>query len=340
MGTNSVSHAPVFDCDRVYLVSETSQENFRSELMDIIIKENPDLVIPSRDAEINILSSIKEEFKNASTIFLVGPNTITPKIQDKWLSAGFSKEYGLPFADSALCHNNTSEELLDELSNPSFPLIAKPRNGFASQGVLIIYNKSQLEHLSQNSNYVIQEYLGDPSRVSKFTQQSVDCGLPLFYSFEETKFSLQLFFDGKTVESFITKHLMVNGISRKIEHIHDTKLDEILQRIKEVFTSVGWFGPLNIQMQRSARDGMFKTYEYNGRYTGATAARYFLGFDEIGFALKLLGLNENTDDDFNSHEEVFKTPRVHPINPDFSARLKQERVWSNPLVTSAFPLPE
>ena len=56
-------------------------------------------------------------------------------------------------------------------------------------------------------------------------------------------------------------------------------------RCAQVFARLGWRGPLNVQCQRPP-GGPLTIYEFNGRFTGATAARTLMGFDEVGLALQ------------------------------------------------------
>nr|NQU92217.1 hypothetical protein [Bacteroidota bacterium] len=70
------------------------------------------------------------------------------------------------------------------------------------------------------------------------------------------------------------------------------------------------------QMQKSYKTGDLKAYEFNGRFTGATAARYFLGYDEVGLALDEMSLTGiGKDNRFGSQKTVRKQPVVSVI-PD------------------------
>ena len=110
--------------------------------------------------------------------------------------------------------------------------------------------------------------------------------MPLFHTFEAVKLSIQAFIapDGSLAGLCATRNIMRQGRSERIELDADAALEELGRRCAAAFAGEGWRGPLNIQCQR-APDGELGIYEFNGRYTGATAARALLGYDEVGIGL-------------------------------------------------------
>jgi hypothetical protein len=78
-------------------------------------------------------------------------------------------------------------------------------------------------------------------------------------------------------------------------------------------------------MQKHFRTGELKAYEFNGRFTGATAARYFLGYDEIGFALEEAGIELNRDSRFGSQKIVTKMPAVSIVPDNMLMELKKNQ---------------
>ena len=55
--------------------------------------------------------------------------------------------------------------------------------------------------------------------------------------------------------------------------------------LQHVFADAGWRGPLNVQCL-PASTGTLLIHEFNARFTGATGARWHIGCDEIGTAIR------------------------------------------------------
>ena len=327
IGVNSVASAPIYGCDKVYLVTESnlSSSNIINSLSNIIQSESPDLIIPARDIDVIIISILRDYFRNMNGIFLAGEKKLAEIMEDKYLSFQFAKEEGLPFAETAICDFKNNKMAIDQLIDRyGFPLILKPINGFASKNVSIVCGYNQLRGLN-SPDMILQEYLGDIEKVAYFRKRVKSGILPLFYSLEEAKFSFQFYIDQskKLIGKCSTIHKMKNGVSLSVENNLDENSDSIIKIFYNAFQKNGWYGPVNIQMQKDFRTGEIKAYEFNGRFTGATAARYFLGYDEIGFALEEAGIELNRDSRFGSQKIVTKMPVVS-IVPDIM-RLELEK---------------
>jgi carbamoyl-phosphate synthase large subunit len=209
--------------------------------------------------------------------------------EDKWLSYRFAQEQGLLFAKSALPDAASDHRAVYELAEAvGFPLIVKPRFGFASRGVRVVLNSGQLAAaLAREEEVVVQQYLGDNEAVGEFARGLVRGGLPLFYTLEQDKFSLQTYVrrDGTVGPVCTTLHQMRRGHSAAVERVQDDELTAMCLKWAEALAAAGWRGPTNVQGQGHAGD-KFVAFELSGRFTGATAGRYFWGHDELGYFLE------------------------------------------------------
>lgn len=289
LATNSIADEPSLqDFDEVRLVPETFQDKSRFEaiLTEWLESEPPTLVIPCRDDDILFLSNFAKRRSDFARLFLTGAPEIAKAMLDKWQSWQLSCEHGLPFVPTML---PTTQNVVDTfVRNWDFPLLVKPRSGFASKGVSLILNHAQLHKVIGAKDVVVQKYLGDPKELDTYLQNLREFGIPLFHSFEAVKQSIQAMIGphGKVEGVFTTLHRMRNGISVAVEEDFDEDVKALGERCAKVFAQLGWRGPLNIQCQRTP-EGQLNIYEFNGRFTGATAARALLGFDEVGMALRL-----------------------------------------------------
>jgi carbamoyl-phosphate synthase large subunit len=168
-----------------------------------------------------------------------------------------------------------------------FPLVCKPRRGFASRDVRLILDERQLERACAQPDQVLQKYCGDANAVRRLAEDLALNGIPLFNTLEGTKLSIQASItrDGAVAKVFASGNVMRLGRSESVHVVDDVQAIAAGTRWASAFAQAGWRGPLNIQGHR-ADDGEITIFEYNGRFTGATAARQQLGFDEVGLVLQ------------------------------------------------------
>lgn len=311
IASNSIAESPnLYRCDYAYLVPEVGKDDnyLMSYIIELIEKHNINLVIPCRDEDILFLANLKKQHKTLADKCLCGHVNTAKMMLDKWQSYLFSQEHSLPFVESMIPNpNNKHKEIIKFVQQHGFPLLVKPRRGFASKAVYIIFNQTQLDSVLDEPDVLIQEYLGNADIYEKY-QLIERKGLPLFLSLEQDKYSLQAFIkkDGTVSDSFCTVHKMVMGKSLTVTPIHLPELQAILERYSDILASKGWFGPLNIQCQRQV-SGEFKVFELNGRFTGATSARFYLGFDEVGIALdNISNTVDYTSKIYKTNQSVFR----------------------------------
>jgi carbamoylphosphate synthase large subunit len=305
IGTTSLALIPLHRCKRVYLMpyTEPLPSAFTQRLLDIINREQPDLLIPSRDRDVTVLAGLAAEYPDLANRIPCGNLGTARILEDKWLSYLFARDHDLPFVRSAIPDSKSAHCDVYQLVNEvGFPLIAKPRMGYASRQVKLLSNTEQLKASLKDNDLVIQNYIGHVEILEALQNDIMQKGQPLFYSLEQPKYSVQtyIFRDGVVGPLCYTLHRMERGFSTRVELIVDKFLNKLGERWAEALSVAGWRGPLNMQCQRSD-EGDFFAFELNGRFTGATAARYFLGHDELGYLLhdrlgqKLPGKKEIVD---------------------------------------------
>lgn len=333
IGTDASADAPLYDCDKIYLtpLSELPPSNYAEVLSKIIMDESPDVIIPGRDIDVIVLSMLKERFPKIADRFIAGKSNLAQLMEDKWLSYQFATDENLPFAETIICDFKNNKKGVDSfIQEHGFPLIVKPRKGFASKAVSFILNRDQLSDISSNGEMVIQEYLGSGEKILDFQKSTIREGLPLFYSLEEVKYSMQLYIgkSGKLMGSVVTKHHMKSGVSATVNIFENHGLEDLIDKYFKAFSRNGWYGPINIQMQKSNKTGQLKAYEFNGRFTGATAARYILGYDEVGFALEQLSsVPVERDDTYGSQKSVLKQTYISSRPDNHIAFLEEHKQW-------------
>jgi Carbamoyl-phosphate synthase L chain, ATP binding domain len=288
LATSSISDdTGLWEYDKVFLVPVTRQDPgaFKQRVLDIVSAEGVDLIAPCRDDDIERLAELAALYPDFATKALCGPPNVARAMADKWSSFELATTHGLPFAESFIPERKESAR--DFADRVGYPLIAKPRDGFSSKGIFFIENQDQLQRAASKSGYVIQEYLGNPDDYWSFKRSIEEEGLPLFYALQGLKHSIQLMFgpDSKAGRVFASYNKQM-FISKHVRPNTEPATIALGRQCGEVFSQLGWRGPLNIQCLVD-RHGCVKIHEFNGRYTAVTAERWMLGYDEVALGLEL-----------------------------------------------------
>jgi len=329
IATNSETASPtLYEFDTVYHTATTlgNSDKFEQQLLQIIKVEEPDLILPCRDDDLIFLADLKERNSILSEKIVSGNSRTAKAMYDKFKSWEFAREYDLPFAPTA---PTSSKRLLFELADKyGFPLLAKPRVGFASRGVFIINNKRQLSAISEKENYIVQKFLGDAKKIHSYLDEVKNTGLPLHHTFEGIKHSIQIWIskDGKPAGWFCSKNVNQRGTSIRLEKYDGNDAKELAQKCLEVFSEAGWTGPVNIQCQKTP-EGELYIYEFNGRISGASAARYLMGFDEMNHLTQLFLERELPSKTNLNNRKVLRYLVDSVVPGEAQSELERNDIW-------------
>jgi len=288
LATSSISDDPgLWHYDKVFLVPPTAEQpaEFKERVFKIIAEEKVDLVIPCRDDDIAVLGELAEAHPELWPKAMCGPSSVARAMDDKWNTHVFCKQHDLPFAESLIAGGvETPQQFAERVG---FPLIAKPRDGFSSKGIFLLENLAQLERALARPKYAVQEYLGDPETYWSFKRSIELDGMPLFYTLHGLKHEIQLMFTpmSEHVGTFATFNRQAFR-ARYVDPNTEVETLALAKRCGEVFSRLGWRGPLNIQCQRDRR-GRLTIHEFNGRYSALAAERWMLGYDEVANGIEL-----------------------------------------------------
>jgi carbamoyl-phosphate synthase large subunit len=331
IATSSVANEPaLFDYDAVHLVppTATEAEAFERALLDVMASERIDLVIPCRDDDVLFLAGLRDRRPDLAPRLLCGGLEAARVITDKWQSALFSKAHALPFVPSIV--DGAAHERAAFVRENAFPLIAKPRRGYASQDVYFVSTEAQLERALASGDRIVQQFLGHPSTIADYLSGLADRGVPLYHTFQGLKHSIQALIapDGAIAHVICTRNASQQRRFKRVEPDPDPEAERIGVRCGEAFSAAGWRGPLNIQCQRSAK-GELRVHEFNGRFTGATVERWLLGFDEVGAAIeRFTGVRvENDRPRTAAALEAFESMVSRGADPRQVEALARDRVW-------------
>lgn len=336
IATSDVANEPsLFAFDAVYLAPRVASDPvaFERRFREIVAHEKPDLVVPCRDEDVTWLAGLRARAPDLAPRLVCGVQSIAAMANDKWRSHEFALAHGLPFAPSLATGDDTGASLDAFVAAHGLPLIAKPRIGSDSRGVMIVTTLAQARRAMLRDGHVLQAYLGDPAEVDAWLEAIAADGIPLFHSFQGAKRSLQVLIGptGSIEHVVCTTNVMSARNARAITLDDDPAARAIGERCAAVFAAEGWRGPLNVQCQPD-RHGALAIHEFNVRFTGATGARWYLGHDEIGAALRAF-TGRSLDPAFPSREAPTVAaeglwPRA--VDPEGVRTLAQRGEWKRP----------
>lgn len=336
IGTNTISTSPNnFRCDRCYLVSETSSSDFKTELKNIILKEQPDLILNARDEDTETVALLYEHNRELPGKTPYG-NAITLKYAlNKWETWLFCNRYNLPFAEPFYIGKSGSlNDLKGFIEKYDYPLIAKPIQGFASKGVFFIRNWHDAQIISDYKGYIMQEYLGNASTLETYFSKRDDL-LPLFAHAPDTDHHAGYTViapDGSFAPVFVSLNEHASGATVVFRKVNNKLLEKLTEEFARAIYKEGGYGPLNVQF-REDKNGNWKVQEINMRTTGNTFPKFLMGQDDIGLIFQgiLPELNFPVyKAPLSAHNLIInKITTCYLIKPDNIQDLKDSKFWEN-----------
>ncbi len=222
-------------------------------LIDTLNRHEINLLIPGIDSEIPLLAKERERIENETGCKVVVADTEFVNIcSDKLETAQWLRSLGFP-APETWDVDSTEEAALRGLD---LPLIAKPRVGNGSKGVLQLRETTDLQSFVDNStqNYCLQALVEGP----EYT-----CSL-LFNDY------------GIICDWIYMKRELLNGRTVLASTENVETIDHF---IKSFSQSVAVRGAINLQL-RLGSDGVPYVFEINPRLSGSSIMRIAVGFND------------------------------------------------------------
>jgi len=236
LATDSSSlSAGFFMADINEVIPQADEHSFLDRLFHIVKTYQVEVLMPSSGSDIYPYSENRKQLAEIGAEAIVSDRDKLEICRDKMLTfQTLSNKFLLPFT--------TAES--DKID--SFPVLAKPRFGKGSRGIVKIDDESDLKYIiSKRDDMVFQEYLPG-------TEYTVDVLSDL---------------DGKPIVAVPRIRMQTKaGISTKGRVLRDPALEMNCMKIAEL---VGIRGPCCMQMKESA-EGKLKLIEINPRMGGGT----------------------------------------------------------------------
>ena len=243
---NSLSPGLYFS-DRHYIVPLTTDKRYISIIKSICFKERIHLLIPTIDDELPLFGSHAASFLEMGVRVAVSSAETGTICNDKYETAQFLADKGLPVPKTWLPHQ------LD-FSNLTYPMFLKPRQGRGSVGAHPINDEMELRYfLSHVPDPVVQEFL--PGR----------------------EFTLDVLadFNGKIISVVPRERLVVrSGVTDRGQTWNNPALIKLGAEVAEALQIRG---PANVQLKWHEERG--SVFEVNPRFSGGISLTMAAGAD-------------------------------------------------------------
>lgn len=263
-----------YDCDLQRLAPPIADPGYVPRLLGICREEGVDLLIPGLDSELLPLAEARERFETIGTRVLVAEPAFIGLCRDK---VRWSRELGPVSAAILPCYESAEIAALLDHGIVHFPLIAKPRDGSASAGVVILTERRQLAGVDPTA--VLQPYVFPVETDPHFPDlQAAVAGNRLR---QEAEISVQWIVakDQRLLGRMTTCNRLKDGVPVEVVPVADDRIGAALDEIFPHLCSQGMRGPVNLQGRVTADGPRF--FEMNARFTGITGMRALLGFNEV-----------------------------------------------------------
>ena len=243
-------------CDKKIQVCRIRETNYIPQLLRVCEQNEIDLLIPTIDTDLLILSQNRESFERVGTRVLISDEDKIAVCRDKRFTADYFISCGLQ-----------SPIPVDQVENYSqgYPCFIKPKDGSSSIDAYKVENEEELYSFAERvADYIVQPFI------------------------EGREYTVDILcdFEGNPIYVTPRERLAVrSGEVLKTCIVHDEQMvRECLQLIHDYKPC----GPITVQLIRQKDTGIDYYIEINPRFGGGAPLSMKAGADEAGALLDLL----------------------------------------------------
>lgn len=256
-GADITSDAPaLFFCDETRKVCKIKDPQYIPQLLEICKEDQIDLLIPTIDTDLLILSQKKAVFEQAGTKVLISAEDKIALCRDKRFTADFYIHCGV-----------ASPEPVDNIEayQGGFPAFIKPKDGSSSIDAYRADTFEELKALSERvKDYIIQPFI------------------------DGREYTVDIFCDFHGNPIYVTPR---ERLAVRSGEVLKTKITQDERMIEESFNVIKGFcpcGPITLQLIREKTTGIDYFIEINPRFGGGAPLSMMAGADTASMLLSLL----------------------------------------------------
>ncbi|WP_236549174.1 ATP-grasp domain-containing protein [Novosphingobium sp. TCA1] len=162
--------AACLEAEAAFQVPRCTAPDYVERLLDHCAREKIDLLVPTIDTELDVLSRARELFAELGTMVHVSAPGVIDVVRDKERTIAVLAEAGVPVPRTARI-----EDLRADPAGWNFPLFAKPVGGSASRGIGVLRSAAEIradypepmlvQELLRGPEYTINMYLDARGRM-------------------------------------------------------------------------------------------------------------------------------------------------------------------------------
>ena len=162
--------------DAAFPVPPCAADDFVDSVHSICFSNAVELVIPTIDPELDLLSQHKNRFAEIGTQLAVSSLDLVRLASDKLKTIHFLAAAGIPVPRTAAFKSETFDP-----ADWKWPLILKPKVGSASKGTMVVSCPEGVRGIELAEDYIVQEYMrGEEYTVNVFfdRDERLCCAIP------------------------------------------------------------------------------------------------------------------------------------------------------------------
>jgi HAD superfamily hydrolase (TIGR01549 family) len=291
-GADMAGTAPALAfCDFTRTVCGMCDRDYIPQLLEICQKDQIDMLIPTIDTDLLVLSQNTEKFDAIGTKVLISKTDKIAVSRDKNYTADFFESCGL----------KAPRTVNDYLKyDGSYPCFIKPKDGSSSINAFKVENESELKvYAEQVGDYIVQPFI------------------------EGTEYTVDIFcsYDGTPI--FVTPRLRLAVRAGEVLKTQISMDEKIIAECKQMIREFQPCGPMTVQLIRQKETGEDYYIEINPRFGGGAPLSMKAGARSAETILKMLSHEEieymDTVDDsavYSRYDQsvcIFEGKRIQPI---------------------------
>lgn len=256
-GADMTETAPALAfCDYARKVCGMRDTDYIPQLLRICEADHIDLLIPTIDTDLLVLSQNKAKFDEIGTKVLVSKSDKIAICRDKNYTADFFESCGLKAPRTVNDYR---------LYHAPYPCFIKPKDGSSSINAFKVENESELKvYAEQVGDYIIQPFIGG------------------------TEYTVDIFCDYEGNPVFITPRIRVAVRAGEVLKTEIAMDEKIIEECRKLIAEFQPCGPMTVQLIREETTGDDYYIEINPRFGGGAPLSMKAGADSAKAVLQIL----------------------------------------------------
>lgn len=271
----------LYQCDAREVIPLVGDlDAYAAALLQLVRSHQVKVLIPATDTELHAVASLRSELAELGCTAIVSSPDFVHIARDKLLSYQTLAAAGLPFV-----RTEAARDFLGSYASASYPVIVKPKGGSASIGARVLHGPRDVERDDLDDDDIVQHYLLPTSWNIETAKRADVMKMGRLRQEDEVSIQAVIAPNGEIVSVFASINELRDGVPTRVCPTLDPAILDFGRTVFESFVRMGHIGPCNFQ-GRMTDDGIV-IYEINPRFTGITAVRAAMGWNEVEAALRL-----------------------------------------------------